>query len=171
MAHLLVLLRSWAWRVPRALQSVKVCVGLCAGAEEEPAISSVLTAFHLSAASSSVLMCLPGFRFCFEASWVSRLDVVSVFPCAQFLSSCWRWCEVWGSCRAPALLSLSSLPLTSFLQQTSLGWVAGFLFLFFFPPFVLNVEKCKVLPALMFGRCVENQWDFHVENLKCESLD
>lgn len=80
-------LRSRAWRVPGALQSVRVCMGLCVGAEEELAVSSMMTVFQCwqFAASSSVLVFLPGFPFCFESSRVSRSDVVSVFPCAQFL--------------------------------------------------------------------------------------
>lgn len=60
-------------------------MGLCARAEEELAVFSMLTVFHRSAASSSVLMFLPGFPFCFEMSWVSRSDVVSAFHCTQFL--------------------------------------------------------------------------------------
>lgn len=63
MAHLLLLLHSRAWRV---------CVGLQAGAEEQLPVSSMLTVFHRSAASSSILMFLPGFPFCFETGWVSQ---------------------------------------------------------------------------------------------------
>jgi len=50
--------------------------------------------------------------------------------------------------------------------------VGGWIFvLFFLPSFVLSVEKRKALPAPMVGRCMENQWDFDMENLKCKRLD
>lgn len=69
------------------------------------------------------------------------------------------------------------LPCSLLLLALDLLFIANFpgvgvwIFLVFFPSFVLSVEKYKVLPVLMVGRCMENQWDFDMENRQHETLD
>lgn len=98
-------------------------MGLHAGAEEQLPVSSMLTVFHWSAASSSILMSLPGFPFCFETGWVSQSDVVSVFFCAQVLFLF----EGGVKCEAATLLSFTwnsraNVPVVG-------DWVSDFIFL------------------------------------------
>lgn len=91
------------------------------------AVSSLLTVFHWSPASSSILMFLPGFSFKLWDQLVFPVRCGGCIPLCPFLLSCWRQCEVWGNHRAPTVdlaLLLLALNLPFIANVPGMGsWV------------------------------------------------